>query len=144
MAAGTVAAVIAEPVQGEGGVRVLDAGYLRQAWAAFQAEAAGRARPLTVGAFVAQIRATPTPPPAPPPPPPVDATPADDPRRPGWMSAADWQALTSVQREVYAGAELTSDGRIVPAFPDLEIQVNDRFRVTTERLIRAYAPRSPV
>lgn len=62
----------------------------------------------------------------------------DDRQRPAWMDPADWAALTSVQREAYADARLADDGKIVAAFPDLQAQIDTRFRTTTARLLKVY------
>lgn len=116
----------------------LDLGYMRQQWAEFQAENAARARPLTVGAFVEQLRANPTPAPRPshPPPPPDPAAPADDARRPAWIAPEHWQALTDPQRDALALARLV-DGRVEARYDDLTATIYDRWAPTIQRLIQA-------
>jgi hypothetical protein len=112
----------------------LDLGYMRHQWAEFQTENAARARPLTIGAFVEQLRANPTPALRPPPPPPTDAAPAEDTRRPDWIAPGHWQGLTDPQRDALALSNLV-DGRVEARYADLTETIYARWAPTIQRLI---------
>ena len=60
-----------------------------------------------------------------------------------WFAVLTGAANSFLLNEFFQGV-ITTDPLFPSAFPDLQAQVNDRFRTTTERLIRAYAPRSHV